>query len=147
MLTVTKTVIVPYTPEQMFNLVNAIESYPRYLPWCTNSIVKSRTDNEVIGTVYLEYLKVKMHFETKNINKPYNQIEMELVEGPFKELTGGWNFTPLGEKGCKINFELQYRFSNSILEKIIGPVFNYISKNIVDCFIKEAHKQYATNNR
>ena len=147
MLKVSKTVIVPHTPEKMFNLVNDIENYDKYLPWCTQSIVQNRTETDVIGVVYLEYLKVKMHFATKNHNTPYSKIEMQLDDGPFKELTGTWIFTPLGDTGCKINFDLNYRFSNSLLEKIIGPVFNYISKNIVDCFIKEANKLHGSNNR
>jgi ribosome-associated toxin RatA of RatAB toxin-antitoxin module len=72
---------------------------------------------------------------------------MHFVDGPFKELTGNWLFTPLGDSGCKIDFNLEYKFSNIIIEKIIGPVFSYISKNIVDCFIKEANKQYGTNTQ
>ncbi len=140
MLRVNKCVIVPHTPEKMFRLVNAIECYPQYLPWCTASKIVEQKENEVIAAVYLEYLKVKMHFITRNINTPYSKIEMHLVDGPFKHLTGNWLFTPLGESGCRIDFNLEYKFSNGILEKIIGPVFNYISKNIVDCFIKEANK-------
>jgi ribosome-associated toxin RatA of RatAB toxin-antitoxin module len=91
-------------------------------------------------------MKVKMHFATRNHNTPHSKIEMQLVDGPFKELTGTWQFMPLGERGCKINFELNYKFSNFLLEKVIGPVFNLVSKNIVECFIKEANKQYGTNN-
>lgn len=144
MLNISKSVIVPHTPEKMFNLVTDIENYPKYLPWCTSSEIRSSEDNEVVGAVYLEYLKVKMHFVTRNINTPYSQIEMHLVEGPFKHLTGLWLFKPLGESGCKIEFSLEYNFSNTLLEKVIGPVFSYISKNIVDCFIKEANKQYAS---
>ena len=143
---VSKTVIVPHTPEKMFRLVDDIENYSRYLPWCTSSSVKHRNATEVIGVVYLEYLKVKVHFGTKNINTPYSKIDFFLVEGPFKELSGTWCFTPLGDHGCRINFELEYKFSNYLLEKIIDPVFNYISKNIVDCFIKEANKQYGLNH-
>ena len=144
MLKINKCVIVPHTPERMFNLVSAIECYPKYLPWCTSSQIKARTDNEVTAAVYLEYLKVRMHFVTRNINTPYSKIELFLVDGPFKQLTGNWLFTPLGESGCRIDFNLEYKFSNGLLEKIIGPVFNYISKNIVDCFIKEANKQYGS---
>lgn len=143
MLHVSKSVIVPHTPEKMFNLVNDIKSYPHYLPWCTASEIKDAKDNEIIAAVYLEYLKVKMHFITRNINTPFSKIDMHLVDGPFKHLTGTWVFTPLGETGSKIDFNLEYKFSNVILEKIIGPVFSFISKNIVDCFIKEANKQYA----
>lgn len=140
MMHVKKSVIVAHTTLKMFNLVKNIESYPKYLPWCTKSEITKHSDNEVTGAVYLEYLRVKMHFVTRNVYHPYSKIDMFFVDGPFKELNGNWIFTHLGESGCKIDFNLQYKFSNSFFEKIIGPVFSYISKNIVDCFIKEANK-------
>ncbi|MBP9743269.1 MAG: type II toxin-antitoxin system RatA family toxin [Burkholderiales bacterium] len=142
MPTITKTVLVPYTTRQMFNLISDIENYAQYLPWCTKSEIRNRMDNQVTGAVYLEYLKVKLHFVTLNTNIAYSAIKMELVEGPFKHLTGMWNFMPLGDTGCKIEFNLEYKFANNVLEKIIGPMFNYISKNIVECFIQEAKKKY-----
>lgn len=142
MLNVNKTVIVPYTPEQMFKLVDDVENYKHYLPWCTHSEERERTDNTLVGAVYLEYLKVKTHWVTKNTNTPFSKIEMALVDGPFKALTGEWEFIPLGDSGCKIIFNLHYKFESIIIEKIIGPVFSFVSKNIVDCFIKEANKKY-----
>ena len=145
MIQIKKSVIVNHTPEKMFNLVKNIENYPKYLPWCTKSEVIRHNDNEVTGAVYLEYLMVKTHFVTRNVYHPYSKIDMYFVDGPFKELNGGWIFTPLGEFGCKIDFNLEYKFSNHFFEKIIGPVFSYISKNIVDCFIKEANKQYGSS--
>ncbi len=105
--------------------------------------VKEQTQNTITATVNIEYLKVRTHFTTKNTNFPHEKIEVQLVDGPFKQLSGSWHFIQLGENGCKIEFLLHYKFSNIFLEKVIGPVFSYISKNIVDCFIKEAHKQYA----
>ncbi len=146
MLNIKKTVIVPHTPEQMFNLVDDVDNYKTYLPWCTKSEAIKRENNILIGAVYLEYLKVKTHWVTRNINNPFSKIEMKLLDGPFKELIGEWDFIPLGNNGCKIIFDLHYKFANPILEKIIGPVFSYISKNIVDCFIKEANKKYGKNH-
>ena len=141
MIHIKKSVIVAHTPLKMFNLVKDIENYPKYLPWCTKSEIQKHSDEEVTGAVYLEYLMVKTHFVTRNVYHPYSKIDMYFVDGPFKELSGNWIFTPLGDSGCKIDFNLEYKFSNSFFEKIIGPVFSYISKNIVDCFIKEANKQ------
>ena len=140
MIKIKKNVIVPFTAEKMYNLVSDIENYSKYLPWCKKSEVRSTNGNVIEGAVFIEYLKVKTHFVTRNTNTPYSKIDMELIEGPFHNLDGSWIFTPLGEKGCKIEFLLKYKFSNIILEKIIGPVFNYISKNIVDSFIKEARE-------
>ena len=142
MMHIKKSVIVAHTPLKMFNLVKDIENYPKYLPWCTKSNIQKHSDDEITGAVYLEYLMVKTHFVTRNVYYPHSKIDMHFVDGPFKELSGNWTFTPLGDYGCKIDFNLEYKFSNHFFEKIIGPVFSYISKNIVDCFIKEANKQY-----
>ena len=144
MLEINKNVIVTHTPQKMFELVNDIENYPRYLPWCAKSEVKHRDANQVIGTIYIEYLKIKTSFTTKNINTPNSAIDIELIDGPFKHLTGQWLFMPLGKNGCKINFILKYQFSNIFIEKLIQPAFSYISKNIINDFIKEANKQSAT---
>lgn len=135
-----KSVIVSHTAEKMFNLVSDIEHYSTYLPWCSKSELREKSENTVIGAIFIEYLKIKTHFVTKNINTPNSRIDMELVDGPFHHMGGYWAFTPLGEHGCKIDFILQYKFANSIIEKVIGPVFNYISKNIVDCFIIRANE-------
>ena len=138
---VKKSVIVPHTPEKMFNLVTDITNYPKYLPWCSSTKTVKEQDNEVIGEIHIEYLKIKTHFVTKNINTKFSKIKFELVEGPFSTFSGYWLFTPLGETGCKVEFILRYKFNNVILAKIIGPVFSYISKNIVDGFVKEAARQ------
>ena len=144
---VTKSVIVPYTPAQMYSLVSDIAHYPDYLPWCPKTVIKDhvirdQSEMKVVASVYIEYLKIKTHFTTQNTYVLDKSINMYLVDGPFKELVGTWLFTPLGADGCKIDFNLQYKFSNIVLEKLIGPVFEYVSKNIVDCFVKQAKKQY-----
>lgn len=142
MIEINKTAIVPYQPSAIFALVTDIPNYPKYLPWCKRAEIQSQSGNEVIGAVYIEYLKIRTHFITKNINTAPTKIEMTLVDGPFKHLSGTWEFTPLGPNGCKISFNLKYQFSNHLLEKLIGPVFGYISKNIMDHFIQEANKRY-----
>ena len=142
MIEINKTAIVPYQPSAIFALVTDIPNYPKYLPWCKRAEIQSQSVNEVIGAVYIEYLKIRTHFITKNINTAPTKIEMTLVDGPFKHLSGTWEFTPLGPNGCKISFNLKYQFSNHLLEKLIGPVFGYISKNIMDHFIQEANKRY-----
>jgi ribosome-associated toxin RatA of RatAB toxin-antitoxin module len=142
MLTVSKTVITPYTPAQMYALVSDIENYPNYLPWCASSTVLSQDGNRVVGRVDIAYLKVKAHFTTENINTPNQRIDLNLVDGPFKHLKGHWIFTPLGASGCKVEFRLDYKFSNIIIEKIIGAVFEFVIKNIVDAFVKKAREIY-----
>lgn len=142
MLTISKSVITPYTPAQMYVLVSDIENYKNYLPWCPSSEVLKHDGNKTIGRVDISYLKVKAHFTTENINTPNERIDLSLVDGPFKSLKGYWLFTPLGETGCKIEFKLNYAFSNFIVQKVIGTVFEMVIKNIVDAFVKKAHEIY-----
>ncbi|GGY21896.1 ubiquinone-binding protein [Paludibacterium paludis] len=131
-----------HTPAQMFALVDAIDNYPRFLPWCGNTEVHSRENGHVVASLHIDYLKIRQHFTTRNINTPDSEILMELVDGPFRHLDGRWRFLPLGQRGCKVEFRLSYEFSSRVLEKIIGPVFGHISGTLVDAFIKEADKVY-----
>lgn len=142
MLNISKSVIVPYTPAQMYGLVSDIDNYPKYLPWCPSSQVLKREANKVTGRVDISYLKVKAHFTTTNTNTENERIDMDLVDGPFKHLKGHWNFIPLGESGCKVEFHLDYKFSNFLIEKVIGAVFEMVIKSIVDAFVKKAHEIY-----
>ncbi|AXT45544.1 MULTISPECIES: type II toxin-antitoxin system RatA family toxin [Chromobacterium] len=142
MQVVEKSVLVAHTPAQMFALVDDIEHYSRFLPWCGKAEVLSREGDQVVASLHIDYLKVKQHFTTRNTNQAGEAILMELVDGPFEHLEGRWRFLPLGEIGCKVEFRLSYQFSSKILEMIIGPVFGHISGTLVDAFIKEADKVY-----
>ena len=142
MLNISKSVITPFTPAQMYALVSDIENYKNYLPWCPSSQVLKRDGNKITGRVDISYLKVKAHFTTENINCENQRIDLSLVDGPFKQLKGHWLFTPLGTTGCKIEFKLDYAFSNFIIQKVIGTVFEMVIKNIVDSFVKKAHEIY-----
>lgn len=142
MLNISKSVITPFTPAQMYALVSDIENYKNYLPWCPSSQVLKRDGNKIVGRVDISYLKVKAHFTTENINTENQRIDLSLVDGPFKQMKGHWIFTPLGENGCKIEFKLDYAFSNFIIQKVIGTVFEMVIKSIVDSFVKKAHEIY-----
>lgn len=137
-----KKVLVTHTCAQMFDLVDNVLEYPQFLPWCSKAEVIKRENDELIASVYMDYLKISQYFTTHNYNTPYELIKIHLVDGPFKKLEGAWQFKPLGEIGCKIDFTLEYEFSNALLDKIIGPVFRKISQTLVDCFIAEADKRY-----
>ncbi|WP_434777102.1 type II toxin-antitoxin system RatA family toxin [Neisseria sp. Ec49-e6-T10] len=139
---VEKNILVPYTPKQMYELVDHAEDYPTFLPWCAQADIISRTATEQVATLHMSYLTIKQKFTTKNVNDPYNSIQMHLVEGPFKKLYGLWKFTPVGDVGCRIEFSIEYEFTNAFFDKIIGPVFSQVSNNLVDAFIEEAEKRF-----
>ncbi|WP_028536139.1 type II toxin-antitoxin system RatA family toxin [Paludibacterium yongneupense] len=139
---VEKKVLVAHTPAQMFALVDDVEHYPRFLPWCGKADVCARDDGRQVASLTIDYFKIRQRFTTCNTIVPDRSIEMELVDGPFESLRGTWLFLPLGDIGCKIEFSLRYQFSSSLLEKVIGPVFGHISGSLVDAFIKEADRVY-----
>ncbi len=139
MVTINKNALVPYTPEQMFGLVDDINAYKIFLPWCSDSIELERGIAEVKATVELSKGSIKKSFTTHNILKKHNSIEMQLVDGPFKKLHGFWYFKSLqGGSSCKIELDLNYEFSNRLVSMAIGPVFTTVANNLVDSFIERA---------
>lgn len=144
MALVEKSVLVPYSAEQMFVLVDNVAEYPQFLPWCGGSSVSpAERDNTVHATVHIDYHHIRQSFTTENVRQPPDYIDITLKDGPFKHLDGSWRFIPLADSACKIEFQLHYEFSNKLLEKLVGPVFHYIANSFVDAFIHRAEKVYA----
>jgi len=142
MTTINKFALVPYTPAQMFALVDDIEAYPQFLPWCKRTRVLSRTEDEVRATIELSRGGVEKAFTTCNRNQKDKMIEMRLVEGPFKRLDGFWRFDALGEDGCKVSLDLEFEFSSRMLGMVVGPVFSQIANSLVDSFQQRAVDVY-----
>ncbi len=141
MQSIRKTVLVPHSAAQMYELVDRVEDYPRFLPWCGGVEVHERSETVLDVTVRIEFLKVSTFFRTRD-TKTEHEIVMHFVDGPFKALTGIWRFQPLMEDACKIEFELDYEFSSRTLDAVIGPVFGKITSTFVDAFVKEADRKY-----
>lgn len=142
MAVVHKSVLLGYSAEQMFALVDNIEDYPKFLPWCGGTEVRQREGNRVVALLAINYHGVKQTFSTENTNEPPTSMRMSLIEGPFRHLNGTWTFKPLRSDACKIEFNLEYEFSSKVLEQIIGPVFNMIANSFVDSFCKRAETVY-----
>ncbi len=112
------------------------------MPWCGGVDVKQREDGRLVASIMINYHGIKQSFTTENTTVRPVSMTMRLLEGPFKELHGTWVFKPLREDACKIEFDLQYEFSNRLIESIIGPVFNMIATSFVDSFSKRADAVY-----
>jgi ribosome-associated toxin RatA of RatAB toxin-antitoxin module len=137
---VNKSMLVGYSAQQMFALVDAVESYPEFLPWC--GAAGYRDERRTRATIEINFHGVRQSFTTENAKEPPHALSMKLVEGPFRTLDGGWRFTDLSGQGCKIDFRLHYVFSSRLLEKLVGPVFSHIANTIVDGFVRRAEKIY-----
>ncbi|BBL35089.1 persistence and stress-resistance toxin PasT [Nitrosomonas stercoris] len=147
MTEIEKTVLVEYSAAQMFHLVDTVENYPEFLPWCSGASMNLMEDNESArATINIDYRGIKHSFTTKNKRRPPELIEMELLEGPFEKLNGYWHFIPLSETACKIEFKLHYTFSHKLLEKLVGPVFYVIANSFVEAFVGRAEKIYGTDS-
>jgi ribosome-associated toxin RatA of RatAB toxin-antitoxin module len=142
MAEVKKQVLIEFTPEQMFRLVDRCEDYPLFLPWCGGAEVHQRTDRLTAATLYINYHGIKTHFSTENEKVEPREMHIRLKEGPFNHLDGNWAFKALGDTACKIEFRLHYEFSSRLLEKALGPVFHHIANTFVDAFVKRAELVY-----
>ena len=142
MAVVEKSVLIERSAQQMFDLVEAIEEYPRFLPWCARTVVDYRDTTRTVATLHINYLSVRSHFTTENSKDYPRSMIIKLVDGPFRRLEGRWQFRPLAEDACKIEFQLSYEFSSRMFEKIIGPVFSQIANTFVDAFVKRASEVY-----
>ncbi|MBI3903412.1 MAG: type II toxin-antitoxin system RatA family toxin [Nitrosomonadales bacterium] len=142
MATVEKTMLVPYSAERMFALVDNVLDYPQFLPWCGGSSVTAVDGDTVHATVHINYHHIKQSFTTENVRHAPQRIDIMLKDGPFQHLDGAWHFMPLSDSACKIEFRLHYEFSSKLLEKVFGPVFHYIANSFVDAFVHRAEKIY-----
>ena len=129
-----KSVQINHSASQMFALVDGVENYPKFLPWCSGSSVVACDENINHATIVISYLHLKHSFTTENIRDIPKSIKMRLLSGPFKHLDGKWSFIPLSDTTCKVEFFLHYTFSNMLLDKLVGPLFFSIVNNFVGAF-------------
>ncbi len=142
---VKKTVIIHHSAARMFSLVDDVLKYPEFLPWCGGIDMIEQNETITAATLHIDYHGLKQKFTTENHKTYPVAMKIKLKDGPFKHLDGAWHFTPLNEEACKIEFTLNYEFSNAFLERIIAPVFSHIANTFVDGFVARADKIYQTN--
>ena len=142
MAQVNKSALVPFSAERMYKLVEKVDDYHTFLPWCSASKMLEHEGNVVVGTVTISKGGVNKAFTTRNTLHKYNLIDIDLVDGPFKKLQGFWRFDALKEDACKVSLELEYEFSSRLLGLVIGPVFNQVANTMVDSFVKQARVAY-----
>jgi ribosome-associated toxin RatA of RatAB toxin-antitoxin module len=135
---VEKSALVPYSHEKMFALVDDVERYPEFLPWCGGGTVSERTELVTVATILIDYRGIKHAFTTRNTKQGIEVMEIRLVEGPFKNLDGVWHFQALAENACKISLALDYGFASTVLEKAVGPVFGMIATTMIERFVERA---------
>ena len=143
---VKKSVLLWYSPHEMYALVTALQDYPAFLPWCERAEVLEQHADGVTARLHLSYLGVRHAFTTRNEHVPDASVVLTLVDGPFSRLDGSWRFLPVPAaagvhaKACRIEFDLCYSFANGVLDALISPVFDRIANTFVDSFVKRAEQ-------
>lgn len=142
MHSIERSVLVPFSDAQMFDLVAGVDKYAEFMPWCGGSEIHEQDENGMRASVTIALAGIRQTFTTRNHHEYPRLIELSLVDGPFSALQGRWEFTRLTDQACKVQFSLSYEFSSRTLEKLVGPVFNRIASSFIDSFTKRAEACY-----
>jgi len=147
-----KSILLWYSPREMYDLVVAVDHYPQFLPWCERAEVLGETGDTMTARLHLAYAGVRQAFTTRNTHVPARSVLVQLVDGPFSMLDGMWQFLPIGraagavtegeERACRIEFELDYAFASKPLEAVLSPVFDKVADTLVDRFVQRAEQVY-----
>jgi ribosome-associated toxin RatA of RatAB toxin-antitoxin module len=144
MKTVKKSVLIWYSPAEMYRLVIDVDAYPQFLPWCDKARVVAHEENGMLAEIGMAFSGIHQTFSTRNKHVVDRQVVIDLVNGPFSKLEGEWNFLPVGDatqRACKVELALTYGF-DSALGRVISPVFDKIAGSMVDAFVKRAKQVY-----
>lgn len=143
MTVINKSSVVPYSSVQMYDLVNNIEQYSQFVPYCVGSQIVTKSEDEIHASLTFSSAGINKSFTTLNRLQPHRMIEMRLVDGPFKQLEGFWSFETLDDpKTCRVSLNLEFEFSNTMLKMLFGPIFNQVAVMLVDAFQTRAKQVY-----
>lgn len=137
-----RSALLPYSAAQLYQLVNDVERYPEFLPWCTETHLIFADETQMRATLTASKLGMSHTFMTQNSLKTNERVEINLVEGPFKHLHGVWEFKALADDACKLSLDLEFDFSGALIKATLGPVFTHAANTMVDAFCTRAKQLY-----
>jgi len=133
---IARSAIVECSADAFYALVEDIEAYPSFLPWCAAAQVRERSAGRTVATLTLAAKGLRQSFTTENANQPGRAIEMRLLEGPFRRFGAHWRFTPLAPQATKVEFTLEYEFSSRVVAAVLNPVFSRLADSTVEAFVR-----------
>jgi ribosome-associated toxin RatA of RatAB toxin-antitoxin module len=139
---VKRSALVPFTPAQMYALVEDVERYPEFLPWCAGAQLHERDEHALRASIDIGLAGLSSRFGTRNELDPPHRMTMELVEGPFESLHGEWQFVPVGDSGCEARLSMQFAFASRTQDALFGVAFEKICNELIDAFIRRAQMLY-----
>ncbi len=137
--------LLPYTAEQLFDLVADVERYPEFLPWCLGARIRERKGNEIIADLLIGFKMVRERFTSRVVLDRPDAIHVSYSEGPFRYLNNHWRFLPQRDGGCLIDFYVDFEFRSRMLQKIIEVLFNEAVKRMVGAFEGRARQLYGAS--
>lgn len=137
-----RSALVMHSAAEMYRLVNDLDSYPDFLPWCQGAEVLLTEGDELEAALVVAKGGMRQRFTTRNRLEENRAIHMMLLDGPFSRLQGVWRFQPLSDNACKVCFDLEFEFSSRLLAMTLGPIFNHAANTMVDAFCQRAKKVY-----
>jgi len=143
---VSRSALVQFSAHQMYVLVEDVESYPTFLPWCSAAELHWRDGDLLEGSVEMNRAGLRRTFRTRNTMRENEAIDMTLVDGPFSHLAGGWGFQALGESGCKVSLDLEFEVKSRTTDRLLGRYFEEICNSLVDAFVRRAEDVYTSND-
>ena len=142
MTRVQRSALLPYSASKIYQMVNDVDAYPEFLPWCVNCETNFVSEAEKHATMHFAKRGIKASVTTRNELFKDEKIIMHLLKGPFKHLLGEWQFTSIDEQSCKVELEMQFTFSNRLYEMSFGPIFNQVANKLVTLFSERAKFLY-----
>jgi ribosome-associated toxin RatA of RatAB toxin-antitoxin module len=144
MTLIDRSALVMYSARQMYALVDDIEHYPTFMQGCQSARVISRSDEEVVGELTLGKGGLRYSFTTRNLLRPGEEMQMSLVEGPFRKFRASWRFQPLAENACKVSLTMEFDFAGGLVGMALESLFNHSANNLVDALVNRAHQLYGS---
>lgn len=140
-----RSALVPFSADKLYDLVNAIETYPEFLPWCSDAKILESSPDVMLASVTIAGGGFSKTFTTRNELVPHEKIIMRHVDGPFRSLTGEWRFVPLSNEGCRVELDMHFEVESGVKGMLFGVVFNKIADKLVDAFCERAKELYAND--
>lgn len=142
MYKINRSALLSYSARQMYDLVVDIERYPEFLNWCSDARILERSENEVVASIEIRFKGLHRSFTTRNYMDSGRSVRIELVDGPFRTLNGIWKFVELDADSSKIELDLEFDFSTTFVDRMVGPVFSQIASRQLDAFQRRAAQVY-----
>src|SRR5512137_310055 len=137
---VRRSLLMPYPAESMFDLIEQAEHYPQFIPWCTAAVILERTDEIVAARLSMRVAGLTLSLQTRNPKRRPEWLALRMVQGPLRRFEGDWRLTPLNAHACRIEFTLNYEFSDGMIERVAGPVFARMADTMVDAYVARAER-------